>query len=220
MRGDATGSVQRVSRGGLQLDRGGRPPQEATATGSFWSSISDRRKVFRGPERRARRVPSAEASRPLPRGPMLSGPPLAPDAGTVTGTNVRSSYPLARVCRPTQAGHDVPRHPRPSSAGYSAWCRGERPSHGRGTSLPATSPSQFSGILGIVSRPERRAVRVAVVATRLPHPGPGGKPLRRPDVVRFEPSNFWRDTPASQHKPAFRSDRTGVTSIDAAAREL
>jgi hypothetical protein len=75
----------------------------------------------------ARRVPSAEASRLLARGSTPLCPPVAPDSGTVTGTSMRSSRPLARVCRPTQAGHDVPRHHGASSAGYSALCRGEGP---------------------------------------------------------------------------------------------
>jgi len=41
---------------------------------------------------------------------------------------------------------------------------------------------------------------------------------RRPDIVRFELSDFWRGTPASQHKPVFPFDLTGSTLIDTAGK--
>jgi hypothetical protein len=34
----------------------------------------------------------------------------------------------------------------------------------------------------------------------------------------FEPSDFWRGTPASQHKPVVRFDLTGSTLIDSAGK--
>jgi hypothetical protein len=40
------------------------------------------------------------------------------------------------------------------------------------------------------------------------------------DVVRFEPPNFWRGTPARQHKPVYRFDLTGVALIDTAGKYL
>jgi len=40
------------------------------------------------------------------------------------------------------------------------------------------------------------------------------------DVVRFEPSHFWRGVPGSQHKPVFRFDLTGVALIDTTGKEL
>jgi hypothetical protein len=88
-----------------------------------------------------RSTPARTAIRPICSGPTDRGIPAAcprldalrpagrPDSGTVTGTNVRSSHPLARVCRPTQAVSRSrrARHHGASSAGKAALCRGERP---------------------------------------------------------------------------------------------
>jgi hypothetical protein len=57
-------------------------------------------------------------------------------------------------------------------------------------------------------------------ARKVAAPGPETRAQRRPDVVRLEPSSFWRGTPATQHKPTFRSDSTSGTLIDTAANDL